>query len=55
MAVMVLQVQEYISPSETRRGKEGSTPEGFRGHVALPYLDFGLPASGTMEEYISVF
>ena len=48
---MLLQPKESLEPSETGRGDNGSSPGGFRRSQCL---DFGLLASITTREYISI-
>lgn len=48
---MLLQPKESLEPSETGRGDDGSSPRGFR---RTQCLDFGLLASTTTREYISI-
>ena len=52
--VILLQAKEHQEPPEAGRGKEGFSPVGFRGSMALEYLNFGLLASRTVREEISV-
>lgn len=51
---LMIQVKQLQEPPEVGRGKEGFPFSALEGVCLFLYLDFGVLASMTMEEYISV-
>lgn len=54
MEVLLLQVKEPQGLLASQEQLERFSPSGFRGNIACQCLDFGLLASGTVTQEISI-